>query len=161
MQLSEMKMALKKPVPADPPATGATESVVKPPVPSSSQPAVEAPLRMQVRKLNFYYGKVHALHNIDLAIATNRVTALIGPSGCGKSTLLRTLNRMHETVRHARAWKGKSCSTARIFWRRTSRGCGGVWAWCSRSRILFPSPFLKTLLTACASMAIHRVSMGP
>jgi phosphate transport system ATP-binding protein len=30
------------------------------------------------------------------------VTALIGPSGCGKSTLLRTLNRMHETVRHSR-----------------------------------------------------------
>ena len=35
-------------------------------------------------------------------MATNKVTALIGPSGCGKSTLLRTLNRMHETVRHSR-----------------------------------------------------------
>ena len=57
---------------------------------------------MQVRNLNFYYGKVHALHNINLDIATNRVTALIGPSGCGKSTLLRTLNRMHETVRNTR-----------------------------------------------------------
>jgi phosphate transport system ATP-binding protein len=30
------------------------------------------------------------------------VTAMIGPSGCGKSTLLRTLNRMHETLRHTR-----------------------------------------------------------
>jgi phosphate transport system ATP-binding protein len=70
------------------------------------KPVAEAPapvqLRMQVRNLNFYYGKKHALHNVSLDIAANRVTALIGPSGCGKSTLLRTLNRMHETVRHTR-----------------------------------------------------------
>ena len=59
-------------------------------------------LRMQVRNLNFYYGKLHALHDINLDIAANRVTALIGPSGCGKSTLLRTMNRMYETVRHTR-----------------------------------------------------------
>jgi len=70
-------------------------------VESSSSPAPEnATLRMKVSSLNFYYGRVHALHNISLDIAANRVTALIGPSGCGKSTLLRTLNRMHETVRH-------------------------------------------------------------
>jgi phosphate transport system ATP-binding protein len=59
-------------------------------------------IRIQVRNLNFYYGKVHALHNINLDVAADRVTALIGPSGCGKSTLLRTLNRMYETVRHTR-----------------------------------------------------------
>ena len=59
-------------------------------------------LRMQVRNLNFFYGKVQALRNVNLDIAANRVTALIGPSGCGKSTLLRTLNRMYETVRHTR-----------------------------------------------------------
>jgi phosphate transport system ATP-binding protein len=59
-------------------------------------------LRMKVTKINFYYGKNHALHNVSLDIATNRVTALIGPSGCGKSTLLRTLNRMYETLRHTR-----------------------------------------------------------
>ncbi len=63
--------------------------------------AAPAELRMQVRGLNFYYGKIQALRNINLDIAANRVTALIGPSGCGKSTLLRTLNRMYETVRHA------------------------------------------------------------
>ena len=59
-------------------------------------------LRMKVTKLNFYYGKHHALHSVSLDVATNKVTALIGPSGCGKSTLLRTLNRMHETLRHTR-----------------------------------------------------------
>lgn len=53
--------------------------------------------------LNFYYGKAQALYGITLDFAANRVTALIGPSGCGKSTFLRSLNRMYETVRHARA----------------------------------------------------------
>jgi phosphate transport system ATP-binding protein len=32
-----------------------------------------------------------------------RITALIGPSGCGKSTFLRTLNRINDMVRNARA----------------------------------------------------------
>src|ERR1700691_1157286 len=59
-------------------------------------------LRMRVTKLNFFYGKNHALHNVSMDVATNKVTAMIGPSGCGKSTLLRTLNRMHETLRHTR-----------------------------------------------------------
>ena len=62
----------------------------------------DAPLRLQVRNLQFYYGKLHALHNINLQVAANRVTALIGPSGCGKSTLIRTLNRMHEAIRNTR-----------------------------------------------------------
>jgi phosphate transport system ATP-binding protein len=78
------------------------ETVLKPPVPGASQAVVETPLRMQVRNLNFYYGKLHALHSINLHIAANRITALIGPSGCGKSTLIRTFNRMYETVRGTR-----------------------------------------------------------
>lgn len=82
--------------------TGNMDTVIKPPVPAGSQPAVEAPLRMQIRDLNFYYGKIHALHGVNLHVSANRVTALIGPSGCGKSTLLRTFNRMHETVRGTR-----------------------------------------------------------
>jgi len=52
--------------------------------------------KLQVRDLNFYYGKFHALKNIQLDVASHRVTAFIGPSGCGKSTLLRAFNRMYE-----------------------------------------------------------------
>jgi phosphate transport system ATP-binding protein len=71
----------------------------KGPHPSAS--AAEAKLR--VTGLNFFYGKRQALFDINLAIPENRITGLIGPSGCGKSTFLRTLNRMYETVPHARA----------------------------------------------------------
>jgi phosphate transport system ATP-binding protein len=58
---------------------------------------------MSIRKLDFYYGKFHALKNINLDIAERRVTAFIGPSGCGKSTLLRTMNRMYSLYPGQRA----------------------------------------------------------
>jgi phosphate transport system ATP-binding protein len=54
------------------------------------------PSKVTVRDLNFYYGKFHALKNINLEIPEKKVTAFIGPSGCGKSTLLRTFNRMYQ-----------------------------------------------------------------
>jgi phosphate transport system ATP-binding protein len=61
------------------------------------------PAKMVVRDLNFYYGKFHALKNINLTIPEKKVTAFIGPSGCGKSTLLRTMNRMFELYPEQRA----------------------------------------------------------
>ena len=59
--------------------------------------------KLAVHDLNFYYGKFHALKNINLEIPSNKVTAFIGPSGCGKSTLLRTFNRMFELYPEQRA----------------------------------------------------------
>ena len=59
--------------------------------------------KISVRNLNFYYGKFHALKNINLDIPEKQVTAFIGPSGCGKSTLLRIFNRMYELYPEQRA----------------------------------------------------------
>ena len=39
-----------------------------------------------------YYGKFHALKNINLTIDSGETVVLIGPSGSGKSTLIRTIN---------------------------------------------------------------------
>ena len=61
------------------------------------------PRALEVRNLNFYYGKFQGLRNIHLDIAEKKVTAFIGPSGCGKSTLLRTLNRMYSLYPGQRA----------------------------------------------------------
>jgi phosphate transport system ATP-binding protein len=57
---------------------------------------------IEVRDLDFYYGKFQALKAIGLDIDKNRITALIGPSGCGKTTFLRTLNRMTELIEGVR-----------------------------------------------------------
>ena len=59
--------------------------------------------KIAVQNLNFYYGKFHALKNINLAIPEGRVTAFVGPSGCGKSTLLRVFNRMFALYPEQRA----------------------------------------------------------
>jgi phosphate transport system ATP-binding protein len=59
--------------------------------------------KVQVRKLNFYYGQAHALKDVSLNLYKGQVTAFIGPSGCGKSTLLRVLNRMYDLYPGQRA----------------------------------------------------------
>jgi len=59
--------------------------------------------QMAFKSLDFYYGKYHALKNINLEIYKRNVTAFIGPSGCGKSTLLRTMNRMFDLYPEQRA----------------------------------------------------------
>jgi phosphate transport system ATP-binding protein len=58
--------------------------------------------RIDVKDLNLYYGKFHAVADVGLAVPPRSVTAFIGPSGCGKSTVLRSLNRMHEVIPGAR-----------------------------------------------------------
>ena len=55
-------------------------------------------IKMQTQNLNLFYGENHALKDVSLDIAENKITAFIGPSGCGKSTYLKTLNRMNDLV---------------------------------------------------------------
>jgi phosphate transport system ATP-binding protein len=54
--------------------------------------------KMTMRDVNVYYDDKHAIKDVTLDLARNKVTALIGPSGCGKSTFLRCLNRMNDTI---------------------------------------------------------------
>ena len=53
---------------------------------------------LESKGVHAWFGKHHALADVNLEFPANTVTALIGPSGCGKSTFLRTLNRMHEFI---------------------------------------------------------------
>jgi phosphate transport system ATP-binding protein len=69
---------------------------------ASREMTSKLPMRMNLSKVDFFYGNKQTLFDINMGVANNHVTALIGPSGCGKSTLIRTLNRMHETMRDTR-----------------------------------------------------------
>lgn len=75
---------------AAPPRTSLTSSV------RLAEPSLETPAKIEVKNLEFFYGRQRAVKGISLTIRSNVVTALIGPSGCGKSTLLRTFNRIYD-----------------------------------------------------------------
>jgi phosphate transport system ATP-binding protein len=61
-----------------------------------NEPAPETAPKIEVKNLEFFYGKARVVKGINLTIRSKLVTALIGPSGCGKSTLLRTFNRIYD-----------------------------------------------------------------
>jgi len=74
------------------------------------RPALHAPAsvdagppKIEIRKLDFFYGAMQALKNINMNLPDRSITAFIGPSGCGKSTLLRVMNRMYALYPHQRA----------------------------------------------------------
>jgi len=61
------------------------------------------PPKIEIRGLNFFYGAMQSLHNINMSLADRSISAFIGPSGCGKSTLLRVMNRMYGLYPNQRA----------------------------------------------------------
>src|SRR4051794_41045715 len=77
---------------------------------TSTEPVVgsggRAAKTIEARGVNLYYGDFHAVEDVTMTIAPNKVTALIGSSGCGKTTFLRSLNRMHELTVGARVEGG-------------------------------------------------------
>jgi phosphate transport system ATP-binding protein len=84
--------------PPHPPAPAARIAVLQPPtvVHAAVATAPAPPVKVEIRNINFFYGKSRALRDISLPLYDRRVTAFIGPSGCGKSTLLRILNRIYQ-----------------------------------------------------------------
>lgn len=57
---------------------------------------------IETKNMNLWYGKNHALKDINIYLPENEITAFIGPSGCGKSTFLKSLNRMNDLVEGCR-----------------------------------------------------------
>ena len=57
--------------------------------------AAGSTIKLEARHIDFYYGRLHALKDINITLRDRSITAFIGPSGCGKSTLLRVFNRMY------------------------------------------------------------------
>jgi glutamate transport system ATP-binding protein len=49
-------------------------------------------IAIEFKGVNKWFGKLHVLRGIELAVETGEVVVVCGPSGSGKSTLIRTVN---------------------------------------------------------------------
>ncbi len=65
---------------------------------------------LEIKNVNKFYGKFHALKNINLNIEKGEFISFLGPSGCGKTTLLRTISGLEELNSGHIFLKGKDIS---------------------------------------------------
>jgi branched-chain amino acid transport system ATP-binding protein len=70
---------------------GGSEASLMPPVPGSQAPAAP-PCLLEIRGLTSHYGRIQALHGIDLQVGQGQLVALVGANGAGKTTLLRAIS---------------------------------------------------------------------
>jgi len=49
---------------------------------------------IEFRQIDKFFGKLHVLRDVSLAVATGEVVVVCGPSGSGKSTLIRCVNAL-------------------------------------------------------------------
>ena len=46
---------------------------------------------LEVKKLNVYYGMIHAVKDVSFSVDEGDIVTLIGANGAGKTTILQTL----------------------------------------------------------------------
>jgi branched-chain amino acid transport system ATP-binding protein len=51
-------------------------------------------MQLEIKNLQVSYGKIRALHSIDLTIDRGEIVCIIGANGAGKSTTLRAISRL-------------------------------------------------------------------
>ncbi len=50
---------------------------------------------LEVRGLAAHYGRIQALHGVELRVREGELVCLVGANGAGKTTLLRTISGVH------------------------------------------------------------------
>ncbi|MBS4190760.1 ABC transporter ATP-binding protein [Bacillus sp. FJAT-49705] len=63
---------------------------------------------LKLTDVNSYYGKIHALKNINLEINEGEIVALLGSNGAGKSTTLKTISGLIKPKSGIIEWNAKS-----------------------------------------------------
>lgn len=61
---------------------------------SADMPPNAAPVVIEMRAVNKFFGPFQALKNVDLDVRKGERIVVCGPSGSGKSTLIRCINRL-------------------------------------------------------------------
>ncbi|MFF9408386.1 ATP-binding cassette domain-containing protein [Streptomyces anandii] len=73
----------------------ASESGTHGAVLEDTSPEGEGPV-VELRGAGKSYGNIRALHGVDLAVHSGRVTCVLGDNGAGKSTLIKIVSGLHQ-----------------------------------------------------------------
>ncbi|MBL0849412.1 MAG: amino acid ABC transporter ATP-binding protein [Candidatus Liberibacter ctenarytainae] len=62
----------------------------------NAQDSKQIKFAVEIKSLNKWYGKFHAIRGVDLQVKRNERVVIAGPSGSGKSSLIRCINRIEK-----------------------------------------------------------------
>ena len=62
---------------------------------------------LELRDVETYYGKIHALRGISCTVKSGQIVTLLGANGAGKSTTLRTISGLNQAARGSILFMGE------------------------------------------------------
>ncbi len=90
---------------------------------------------LEISKLNAYYGKSHALEDVDLRVNAGELVVVVGRNGMGKTTLLRSVLGLSPVIRSGNIVFNGQETVRRLTHEVAAMGIGYV----PQGRLLFPS----------------------
>jgi ABC-type polar amino acid transport system ATPase subunit len=108
---------------------------------------------IEFRDVQKWFGKLHVLQDINLAVEQGEVVVIIGPSGSGKSTLIRCINRLEPIQRGQIVVDGQHVEAPKTDIRRVRQEVGMVF----QSFNLYPHKTALENITL-APMRVKRVA---
>ena len=82
--------------------------------------------RLEVKKLDFSYGRNQILFEVDFILEKSQIGCLLGPSGCGKTTVLRAIAGFEKPTKGEIVLNGNKLSGSNIFVEPEKRQIGMV-----------------------------------
>ena len=82
--------------------------------------------RLEVKKLDFAYGRNQILFEFDFSLEESQIGCLLGPSGCGKTTALRAIAGFENPTKGEIILNGNKLNSSKIFVEPEKRQIGMV-----------------------------------
>ena len=82
--------------------------------------------RLEVKKLDFSYGRNQILFEVDFILEESQIGCLLGPSGCGKTTVLRAIAGLENPTKGEIVLNGSKLNGSNIFVEPEKRQIGMV-----------------------------------
>ena len=140
-------------VPAGPAAADGVAHVVPSPASAAEATAGETPL-LALEDVNVFYGQVHALQDVSIAVPQGAIVCLLGGNASGKSTTMKTILGLNRPASGVLRYEGDDI-TATPTRRRVARGIAAV----PEARRIFPDMTVRENLLAGAYTRTDRAGV--